>query len=311
MNVVMFIDYANLFINFSKIYNTSEHEFIEKKICECVNKTTAFVKKKRINIVGKVAYVLPDKSFGSPEARLQTLATIKVVRVVEDKAKKNEVMKEMNASRADDKALSHGVINMIQNKNIHGIMIISNDNDFSEVGKKVRYEGKYFYTGIVNAKTSKGQVIRGGSQLMKMSDEWFPLYDILENKDEGECLGHDIEPVEHEKGPRLDFYQNGQLIISYPINKKNISIGRRSLRRNHVPNIDLTDFDVEKVVSRQHAEICKIGQKLIFSIHNNCTRGTWIGRKASKAGEQSVLNANIPVLLGARQGGVIMVYKDK
>lgn len=318
MNVVMFIDYANLFHNFQNIFDCDNQLFIENKICECVIKTCEYLKVQGIHIAGKKAYVLPDEIYGKPKKNLWDRANILVEYVAEPMRRKTASMKQMVQSRADDKELARGVLTCLKDERLQGIMIVSNDNDFANVGEQVKYCGKDFFVGSIEAKCKrKGKHVRTGNLIKSVSNKTIPMFDILEQKDEGDyfdtperMIAEELE-LSKESGPRLELYKNQNLILNYPINKNMIQIGRRSIRRHHLPHIDLTAFDKEKVVSRQHAEILKIGEKLIFSIHQNCSRGTWIGRKAASAGEQFVLQPDQPILLGDRTEGFVMVYRNK
>lgn len=319
MNFALFIDYANLFHNIQSLYGTNDRDEIEEKICECINKMEIYVKtlqkNKTVNIVGKIAYVLPNKVYGNPANKLME-RTNTVVRIVkENRIRKTEQMKLTEESRNDDKELSRGIINIIKDNRINGVIVISNDNDFSNVAQQVQYVGKYYWCGALEGKcrNNKKRRVICGRHVKYISDRWLPLYDILQNYDEGEVLD-EIESINEEEilkqGPRLEIFKDRKLIVSYPINKKTISIGRRSLRRNHIPNIDLTEFDKEKIVSRQHANIHKVGDKLIFAIDSKCSRYTWYKTLPRKSGTQFTLEPDQAVVLGDRDGFVLFYKVD-
>ena len=318
MNFALFIDYANLFHNIQNLYGTNDRDAIEEKICECINKMTEYVKtlykNKTVKIVGKIAYVLPDKVYGNPTKKLMEKTNTVVKIVEEDRSCKTHQMKITEESRNDDKELSRGVINVIKDSRVNGVIVISNDNDFSNVAQQVQYVGKYYWCGALEGKcqNNKKRRVICGRHIKNISDRWLPLYDILQNNDEGEVL-EEIESIKEEeidKGPRLEIFKDKKLVVSYPINKKNISIGRRSLRRNHIPNIDLTEFDREKIVSREHANIYKVGDRLIFSIDSKCSRYTWYKTLPRKAGTQFTLEPDQAVVLGDRDGFVLFYKVD-
>lgn len=318
MNFALFIDYANLFHNIQNIYgiDSRDSNLIEDKICECINKTTQYVenlyKNKKVKIVGKVAYVLPDKVYSNPAKKLKEKAGIIVKLVEEDRTSKTDIMKKTEQSRNDDKELARGVINVIKDDRINGVIVISNDNDFENLAYQVQGFAKYFWCGAMEGKyhKNKDKVLFCGKRIKNVSDRWLPLYDILEGKDEGEVLETIISLDQNEEilGPRIEIFKDMELVVSYPINKKNISIGRRSLRRNHIPNIDLTEFDKEKIVSRQHANINRKGDKLIFSVDPNCSRFTWYKTLPRTSGSTFILEPNEAVVLGDRDG-FVMFYK--
>lgn len=318
MNFALFIDYANLFHNIQNIYgiDSRNSSLIEDKICECINKTTQYVKtlykNKEVNIVGKVAYVLPDEVYGNPSKKLKEKAGIIVKVVKENRVAKTDIMKKTEQSRNDDKELARGVINVVKDDRINGVIVVSNDNDFENVAQQVQGFAKYFWCGAMEGKyhKNKNKAVRCGRRIKNVSDRWLPLYDILQNNDEGEVLDEIVSVEQNEvmSGPRLEIFKDMELVVSYPINKKNISIGRRSLRRNHIPNIDLTEFDKEKIISRQHAKINKIGDRLIFSVDENCSRYTWYKTLPRTVGSNFTLEPDQAVILGDKDG-FVMFYK--
>ena len=318
MNFVVFIDYANLFINIKNAYGLSNISNIEDKICECINKTTSYIKNcvpnREINILASIAYVLPDECFGNPSMKLKQNSGV-VCRIVdEDRRYKDREMKEAILSRNDDRELARGIIDVIKDERVHGVFVISNDNDFIGSAEKVHSIGKYYWCGAFETKyknNSEKRIICG-KKIRNISDKTIPIYDIMQGNDEGEVYNEILGLREDEKtiGPRLEIFKDGKLIVSYPINKKNISIGRRSLRRKHIPMIDLTEFDKEKIMSRQHANIRKVNNRLIFYVNDKCSRPTWYNSTHRVAGSQFTLEPDKATVMGDKDG-FILFYKNK
>lgn len=340
MNLVLFIDYANLYTNIQRSYNFNykkDREKIEDKICECINKTCDYVKTlykdKTVNVIERIAYVLPDKCYGDigknqPNEKLYQKAKIRVKRVKEERRTKTAIMKGMEQSRNDDAELGRGVIDVVKCNGIDGVIVISNDGDFENLARQVIGYGKYYWCGsyealniyrktrVDNKKKEKQMRIRCSHKLKIISDKVIPLYDILEDNDEGEILDPEgiIEVIESiEKGgisgPRIEIYKDKKMIVSYPITKRSISIGRRSLTRKHLPDIDLTEFDGEKIVSRQHAIIHKIGPKIVFSICPECSSNTWYKTQPKMRGSSFILEQKKAVVLG-KDNGFILFYNE-
>lgn len=308
MKLGIYIDYANLSINSKKINGFKDRNEIDEHVCKVIDSIEKYVeqykKNKKITIVEKKAYVLPDKSFGKPEEKLSKHG-IQVIRVKNAGYKKTDAMKENNSSRRDDSVLMDDVRKSIQNNSIHGVIVVSNDGDFASLGEKVIHEGRYFWSAVY-----EGKGVKPSSKLMKQSEICLHIKDILNNSESGDA---DEELIEDDdcnyNGERLEFYKEKKRILVYPIQRKNISLGRRSIRRNHIPNIDLTSFDIDKVISRQHANIYKVGKKIIFSIDNNCTRGTWYKLQPKIANQQFELEVNETVVLGSADG-FAMIYRN-
>lgn len=340
MNLVLFIDYANLYANIQRSYNLNlkkDREKIEDKICECINKTCDYVKtlykNKTINVIERIAYVLPDKLYGDieknqPNEKLYKKAKIKVKRVKEEKRTKTAVMKGMEQSRNDDAELGRGVIEVIKCNDIDGVIVISNDGDFENLARQVIGYGKYYWCGsyealnvykktrVDNKKKEKQMRIRCSHKLKVISDKVIPLYDILKSNDEGEILDPEslievINEIEQDgiSGPRIEIYKDKKMIVSYPITKKSINIGRRSLTRKHLPDIDLTEFDKDRIISRQHAIIHKIGPKVVFSICPECSSNTWYKTQPKMRGSSFILEEKKAVVLG-KDNGFILFYNE-
>ncbi|GHO45634.1 hypothetical protein KSX_37970 [Ktedonospora formicarum] len=53
----------------------------------------------------------------------------------------------------------------------------------------------------------------------------------------------------------LRYEKDGKLIERLPIKQKNVTIGRSDPKRGYAPDIDLSSFDPNKTISRQHARI--------------------------------------------------------
>ncbi len=68
----------------------------------------------------------------------------------------------------------------------------------------------------------------------------------------------------------LDIEQNGQIMRSIPVKENSVIVGRVDPRRGITPEIDLTSFDAQNTVSRQHARIRF--EKNFFSIEDLTSR---------------------------------------
>lgn len=314
MRFAMFIDYANLFESIKKVNKIKGNENIEKDICRNIKALSNYVEtshksnRNKIKLVAKITYVLPNKYYGKPELILPKEGIV-VKRVKEERQKKTEHMKKMNASRADDAALKRDAQRMAEEYNLDGIIVVSNDGDFAELSAKMNFVGKDFWSGIF-----EGDKIRASRKLKNKSDRVLPIHEIASGADEGIPLGMDeiAAAVEQDEvqGARIEIYKDRKFLFAYPLEGKTVSIGRRSLRRYHLPNIDLTDYDKEKIVSRQHGDVHIVGNRVLFSVHQNCTRGTWSGLQPKKPCEQFIMQPYEPVVIGDKNGFVILYAND-
>lgn len=304
MRLAILIDYANIFISLKKSLKLKQTKEIEEEIIKIVEATKKKLakpnphSKKGIQIAETHAFVLDDPNFGRPENVLPQFG-INIERVSD--GKKSQEMKDMNQSRADDDALMRKALELIQSGKADGIFIFSNDGDFVSVGKKVQYIGRYFWTGIYES-----EMVRAAFRLKKEADVVVPLQEMVTDASEGIALPVTEEVVreaaEEITGPHLEVYYNGEMILTYPLDKKVIEIGRRSTSRLHYPHVDLTDYDKERIVSRQHAKIQRVGNHLLFSVHKECSRGTWKDRKIVYPGEQFFLEPDMRIILGSERG---------
>lgn len=310
-NFIIAIDYANMYHSYQKVFNTNDTSIIEDKICESVIALEKYMKtlepNTHINIAGKVAYVLPNEVYGYPEKTLPRKAGVVIKRVKEPLKRKTKEMKEGNLSRDDDGALMGEVIS-VMNKGVQGVALISNDNDFYELATKVRKSAKSFWLASIDFKQD-GVNLMPGHLLKNFSDKNIPLLEVLNgvdvdlNRSEEEL--EDVKPLDI---PSIDIYKGKKLINSYPIDRSVITLGRKSVSKRHLPNIDLSQFDDKKTISRIHAEIHAHKSDLIFCIDKNASAPTWYGVKLKKSGEKFKLIENKPVILGKNKE-FILVYR--
>lgn len=310
MKFSIFIDYASLYNSASKIVNADlfEEKFkIEDCIIDIVIKLKKYLKKyypyKKVEIVSTKAYILPDKHFNISENKLKK-AEIEGIRVSCDLIK-SKTLKALNGSRLDDKYLKLGVVDNIEKNFIDGVVIISNDSDYIDICNAAINEGKYSWILYYESKNTSVK-----RELKESPDVALSITELLSEKEEvyekiKENNTHIIS------GKRLEFYRNNELVYQYPLKRKSLSLGRRSIRKNHIPNIDLTDIDKDKIISRYHADIHFVNDKrLVFCVNKDCSRGTWYNKKAKRPNEQFLVEEGYPILLGDKNG-FLMYYFSK
>jgi len=309
MKFVLLIDYANLFINIKKnnekVYTHTEVEQEIKKIIHALK--AKLVKpnqysKKGITIIKAIAFVLDNNGFGKPENSFtEDELVIKRVKSV----KKDESMKLMSQSQDDDDVLMKEGLAFVESGQADGVLVISNDGDFVSLGEKVQYVGRYFWVGVHEG------VNRAAYHLRQVADVVLPLHEIVKGDDEGIALpvggALQDEQLTEISGPHLAIYFRGKMILRYPIKAdkpkhSTIEIGRRSSSRFHYPQVDLTDHDLEKIVSRQHAKLQIIGGRLLFSVHRECSRGTWKNGIRVYPCEQFFLEPGMQIVVGNNKG---------
>lgn len=305
MRFSIYIDYPSLYISTSKINNfktPKDKEKIEDELCKIIldveNYLIQYYKKKKVQIVEKKAFILPDPQFQISDEKLNNYG-IESVRV-KCGLKKNENKKMVNGSRDDDYYLKLTALDSVKKNLVDGIVIISNDIDHAETGRQIIQAGKYFWIAVYEGKDT--HVSR---ELKDTADICLPIQELSKKK-EKKLINRKREFI--LKGKRLEFYKDGELKLTFPLNKKYYTLGRRSVRRNIIPNIDFADIDEEKILSREQGELFIIGDKLIFSVSENCTRGTWYCRKIKKPLEQFTVKENVPVILGDVNGFVMYYY---
>lgn len=312
-NFIIAIDYAFVYHSFQSIYKTNDSNVIEEKVCEAISALERYVKNMipgdRVHIAGKAAYVLRDEVYGNPENTLPSKANIIVKRVNESRKCKTKEMKDMNQSRVDDVVLMNDVIHVMNNKNIQGVILVSNDNDFYELATKVRRGAKNFWLASVDYKKNDVN-FKPGYLIKNYSDKCLPLLDIVNGIDSDIDREDEVIETKELDVSSLDIYSNGRLITSYPLDRSVISIGRRSVRMRHLPNIDLSEYDNSKSISRMHASVYKSGLKLMFYIDDKCSAPTWDGATLKRAGEQFQIKPNHPIILG-KQKKFVLVYRER
>ena len=60
---------------------------------------------------------------------------------------------------------------------------------------------------------------------------------------------------------KIVVYVGARVVSEYPITKEYTTIGRRDIAKNITPDIDLTQYDTDKSISRPHARILSKGLK--------------------------------------------------
>lgn len=312
MNFSIFIDYASLYISIAEIRKLNgmrDKEKIENILIDIVHKVEKYVAGyypyKKVNINSIKAYILPDRQFDIKESKLFD-ARIEGVRVESPKFKADR-LKSVNGSRDDDLWLKLGVTECLNNNESDGVVIISNDVDFHEICNLVRRDGKYSWIVYYESKDTYVK-----KELKESADVALPIDELLSLK-EAESK---VRPKEERKykskprGKRLEFYKDNELVKVYSLKRKSVSLGRRSVRRNHIPNVDFTEIDYDKILSRYHGDVHIIGEKIVFCVNEKCTRGTWYGKKAKRPNEQFAVKEGQPVLLGDKNG-FVMYYFSK
>ena len=313
-NFIIAIDYASMYHGFQSVFSTRDSIIIENKICESIHALERYVKnldpKSQIHIAGKVAYVLPNEVYGSPEKTLPKKAGVVIKRVNEPLEKKTLKMKQMNLSRRDDEVLTNEVISVMKNNNIQGVILISNDNDFYELAMKVRKSAKDFWLASIDFKRD-GVNLMPGQLVKNFSDKNIPLLEVLNGADLELTRSEDeLEDIESLNMSSIDIYKGKRLIISYPMDRSEITIGRKSVSKKHLPNIDLSQFDEKKNISRMHGTIQVSKTQVVFNIDKDASAPTWDGMRLKRSGEKFNLIPNRPVILGKNKE-FMLVYRYK
>ena len=51
------------------------------------------------------------------------------------------------------------------------------------------------------------------------------------------------------------------------------------------------------------------GNDIMYTVHDNCSRGTWYNLKAKSKGTRFLLSPNIPMILGDSKG-FVLIYRN-
>jgi uncharacterized LabA/DUF88 family protein len=253
MRFAMLIDYANTFHNIKKNNKLTQnvHQAVEEEVERIVQAAKQYVEKQNMTLVKTIAIVLHPAGLGKPEKRFKE-HNIDVMMV--QNTGKTSRMEKMNQSRPDDAKLIELGGEMIKNDEADGIIVVSNDQDFASLGRTVRQMGGLFWVGI-----HEGKKQRTSTELKHAAQKLLRLHELVKGVDEGIPLPQDHEAVSEQtkpiKGPHFALFQNGEIIMRYPINRIITEIGRRSTKLLHHPEIDLTDFDEHRYLSRKHAYV--------------------------------------------------------
>ncbi len=303
MKFAILVDYANLFLSVKNIKSYKTSEEVESELYKIfaslkqkLNEPFKVGKRDRnIQPLAFVCYVLDYESFGNPEKVYKDLnVTVKRVK----KTGKSDEMKSMNQSQDDDSLIMSDARKLATQGGIDGILVVTNDGDFVALGEQLNQIGKLFWAGVYGDRKNVSH------QLRKRANLVLPLHEIVDNIDEGEALEENEIVADEEviTGPHLEIYYRKQVILRYPISTTPIEIGRRSSSLFHYPQIDLTESDSEKVVSRRHATITPIGNRLLFAVNSKCDRGTWRNKRRVYRGEQFFFEPDMQVVIGSSTG---------
>ena len=189
---------------------------------------------------------------------------------------------------------------------VDAFVLVSNDGDFLSLVEKARHQGRF----VVVAAYETGKSRLSGT-LRRAADEVLPLRDILLDKPEPEPLS-DRDPAEPEPappGPALEIYHGGKSILAFPLERQEVEVGRRSIRLAHFPHIDLTDYDVDKAISRKHLCVATVSPgRYLLQVHTECSRPTWLAGQPLFPGESILLDNGDKVVLGGSQGFGVIVH---
>ncbi|GMK41943.1 hypothetical protein PCCS19_50020 [Paenibacillus sp. CCS19] len=303
MKFLILIDYANLFINIknnteARAVSEIEHEIgrILTALKQNLSRPSQY-SKKGITVIRTQAFVLDEPGFGRPEDGLANYG-VSVTRV--NSKKKTDAMKAMNQSRDDDDELMKVGLEAVRKGEVEGVLVVSNDGDFSSLGEKIQFAGRLFWVGAYEGR------VRASGRLRRIADAVLPLHELVKGVDEGIALPLDEstqrEQVQEIQGAHLNIYYAGKVIMRYPVKDKTIEIGRRSTSRFHYPHVDLTDHDTNRIVSRQHAKLQLFGNRLLFTVHDECTRGTWRDGAIVYPCEQFFVDKETKIVIGSNRG---------
>ena len=93
----------------------------------------------------------------------------------------------------------------------------------------------------------------------------------------------------------------------FPLTKPEVLIGRRDDKGNDQPDIDLTDLDNQRTVSRRHARLALIDNVVFLSEESGVTNGTFVNGKSIAQGKIVQVHNKTKIGLGKLEFRVLLV----
>jgi pSer/pThr/pTyr-binding forkhead associated (FHA) protein len=96
--------------------------------------------------------------------------------------------------------------------------------------------------------------------------------------------------------------ENGK---AFPLASEKVVLGRNSASKNIQNDIDLTDLDTKKIISRRHAMVaCEEGRHVLYDL--NSRNGTYLNGIRIPSDQSQLLKAGDVIEFG--QGGVKLTF---
>ena len=130
------------------------------------------------------------------------------------------------------------------------------------------------------------------------------------NSNIGNIEVHIEEKIEENtvENRRIELYENGKLLETYLLDKKNMYIGKSNEARKKIKDIDLYQLKDSSNICENYGNIYLVGKKVILSLDPKCNSNAVYKSKIIKPGKQVQL-INDEVVLLENKNRVELVYK--
>ena len=178
--------------------------------------------------------------------------------------------KRQQVSAGDDDHLIH--VARTRWSEFDAVVLLSNDGDYAETMHRLREEARI--PAIVGSyETAKARL---SGNLRHAASEVLPLRDITDEDDQPAPLPEPL-PVPELNGKAIEMWRDGEIVLNFPLDRDRIEIGRRSVRLGHFPDVDLTDYDPERGISRLSIYLCRdVNGEWKVGMHPECRSAVWL-----------------------------------
>lgn len=204
--------------------------------------------------------------------------------------------KRQQVSAGDDDHLIH--VARTRWSEFDAVVLLSNDGDYAETVHRLRTEAGI--PAIVGSYETSQSLL--AIKLRHAASEVLPLRDIADENDHPTPLSEQ-SPIPELNGTAIQLWRDGAMILNFPLDRDRVEIGRRSVRRGHFPDVDLTDYDSERCISRRAIYLRRnVADGWKVGVHAECRSAVWLDGAPLAPGVVADLSAGSEVVLAERVG---------
>ena len=242
-------------------------------------------------VVARRMFLVDDKQY-TPLADDIEAAGFTLHRIAAPKLSERD--RERSLSRADDRALADAVQAGAAAGQFDTCVLVTNDGDFISLVDKLETDGISIVLGYLQPPGRSQSAPRVNANLAKAVPRHVRLFDLADME---------LAPMASKAiRPMLRLFMGETCITTCEMGTETLDIGRSSKKFGRT-DVDLAEWDKEKILSRRHLSLRFSGGQLIARIPLEASRPTWCNDHLLEPGESCLLVAGTELVLGDADDG--------